>query len=280
MTSEADIRRYLVAEFGEKSLSAITRPMMQVFLESKSKDLTESVVAHLRWHLNVIFRLAVADGFAKVNPAEALVTPACKPSGEKRVMTEEQVREALRLLDIRERLVFRMAVFEGMRPGEILAVRIGKVQGNSVLVDQRVYAGKLDTPKGRKGKRTSRVVALSPGTMSELETWKTLLPSLDGEAFLFPSEAGTPMRADNMWKKRVRPRFRAVGLEWVNFQVLRRTNASLSRKANVDDKVSADQRGHGLGVSLSVYAISDLAQKADAVKKLEAEITREGALSS
>jgi len=58
----------------------------------------------------------------------------------------------------------------------------------------------------------------------------------------------------------------------VNFQVLRRTNASLSRKAKVDDKVSADQRGHGLGVSLGVYSISDLDQKIEAVTKLESEV--------
>ena len=70
----------------------------------------------------------------------------------------------------------------------------------------------------------------------------------------------------------MRPRLERVGLEWVNFQVLRRTNASLSRKANVDDKVSADQRGHGLGVSLGVYAISDLDQKIEAVTKLESEV--------
>ena len=63
-----------------------------------------------------------------------------------------------------------------------------------------------------------------------------------------------------------------VGLEWVTFQVLRRTNASLSRKARVDDKVSADQRGHGLGVSLGVYSISDLDQKIEAVQKLESDI--------
>ncbi len=40
----------------------------------------------------------------------------------------------------------------------------------------------------------------------------------------------------------------------------------------MDDKVSADQRGHGLGVSLSVYAISDLDQKIEAVTKLESEV--------
>jgi hypothetical protein len=40
------------------------------------------------------------------------------------------------------------------------------------------------------------------------------------------------------------------------------------------DKVAADQRGHGLGlgVSLEVYSISDLQQKIEAVKKIESEV--------
>jgi len=39
-------------------------------------------------------------------------------------------------------------------------------------------------------------------------------------------------------------------------------------------------RSHGLGVSLGVYAISDLHQKIEAVTKLEAEITGSKALHS
>jgi hypothetical protein len=70
------------------------------------------------------------------------------------------------------------------------------------------------------------------------------------------------------------PKLDELGLGWVNFQVLRRTNASLSRTTNIDDKVSADQRGHGLGVSLAVYAISGLDQKIEAVTKLESEVMK------
>ena len=44
------------------------------------------------------------------------------------------------------------------------------------------------------------------------------------------------------------------------------------RKTKVDDKVAADQRGHGLGVSLEVYSLSDLEQKIEAVNRLEAEV--------
>jgi hypothetical protein len=56
------------------------------------------------------------------------------------------------------------------------------------------------------------------------------------------------------------------------FRCFARTNASLSRRAKVDSKVSADQRGHGPGVSLGVYAISDLDQKLEAVTKLESDV--------
>ena len=39
-------------------------------------------------------------------------------------------------------------------------------------------------------------------------------------------------------------------------------------------KVSADQRGHGIGVSLDVYTKSNLQQKGVATKKLEDSIYR------
>ena len=61
-------------------------------------------------------------------------------------------------------------------------------------------------------------------------------------------------------------------LQWATFQVLRRTNANLSRKAKIDDKVAADQRDHGLGVSLEVYSIRAVQQKIDAAKRLESEV--------
>jgi hypothetical protein len=90
--------------------------------------------------------------------------------------------------------------------------------------------------------------------------------------YLFPSERETPLRRDNVWKRDLHPALERVGLGWATFQVLRRTNASLSRKAKIDDKVAADQRGHGLGVSLEVYSISGVQQKIDAAKRLESEV--------
>jgi integrase len=273
MTSEPTIQLYLLPAFGPKQLSEINRGQMQRFLDGKATTFSHSVVGHLRWHLSAIFKMAMSDGVVNVNPTLGLYTPACKPAPEPRVMSAEDIVRALHALDLRERLIFRMAVFDGMRPGEILAIRVGNLGEHSVRIDQRVYRGNIDSPKGRKGKNTARTVALSPGTVVDLREWRVALPEEHPEAFLFPSERlTTPVGRDNIWRRFMLPKLKSVGLEWATFQVLRRTNASLSRKANVDDKVAADQRGHGLGVSLEVYAVSDLQQKIDAVTKLESVV--------
>ena len=271
-TSEHTIRRHLLAPLGDRLLSEIKREDLQVLLDRKARTHSASVVAHLRWHLSAIFRMALSDGAAGVNPSPGLFTPACQPEKPRRVMSGAQIQLALSVLPLRERLMFRMAVFAGMRPGEILALRVGNVQENVVQVEQRVYRGKLDSPKGRKGKRTARTIALPPGTAADLGLWTEQFTEPEPDAFLFPSERGTPLTRENVWRRNMLPRLETVGLEWAGFQVMRRTNASLSRKANIDDKVAADQRGHGLGVSLEVYSVSDLQQKIEAVTRLESAV--------
>ena len=72
----------------------------------------------------------------------------------------------------------------------------------------------------------------------------------------------------------MKPKLMKIGLGWATFQILRKTNASLSKKAGVDPKVASDQRGHGIGVSLDVYTSSDMEQKKEALQKLEAAVLR------
>jgi hypothetical protein len=63
-----------------------------------------------------------------------------------------------------------------------------------------------------------------------------------------------------------------IGLGWVNFQVLRQTQASLGHKEGIDPKVAADQRGHAIGVAADTYTITDL----EAVTKLSQHFTTLG----
>jgi integrase len=152
---------------------------------------------------------------------------------------------------------------------EILALRWRSLDGEAMRIRERVYEGKIDTPKNGKGRES----ALSDGTLVALLEWRSLVSVVEPEAFVFPSEnPRTPISRRNIWARQFAPELEKVGLEWATFQSLRKTNATLSRKAGVDAKVSADQRGHGLGVSMEVYTSSDRQQKREAVQKLESAV--------
>lgn len=96
--------------FGERLLGTICRTEMQDLLETKAPDLSRSMVAHLRWHLNGVFKLAVSDGLVDHNPAQELRIPRnCRPGRATRPLTEEEVNQYLGVLDLRERLMARLA---------------------------------------------------------------------------------------------------------------------------------------------------------------------------
>jgi integrase len=219
-----------------------------------------------------MFKLAMSDGLMLNNPAAELRIPRkCQPGRAMRPLTEEEVNIYLEALDLREKLIARLAIFEGMRPGEILALRWKSIDGAAICVEERVYKRKLNTPKNGK----KREGAISDGTLTVLREWADLAEDPTPEGFIFPSERiSTPLSLDNVWRRSIQPKLETLGLGWASFQVLRKTNASLSKKAGVDPKVASDQRGHGIGVSLDVYTNSDLEQKRDALSKLEAVVLR------
>jgi integrase len=269
-TTIQQINCHLVPELGEAILRVIEREELQAVLDRKAPDLSKSVVGHLRWALNAIFKLALSDGLVSKNPAAELIVPSnCIPSRQRRTLTPEQIDFYLSALDPRERFAARLALIEGMRPGEILARRYTDISGHIMRVDSRVYRGKFDLPKNGK----KREIAISNGALRDLEELQK--QAIDPKGFIFVSEAGdTPISRDNLWRRNMKPALDVIGLGWATFQVLRRTNATLSKKFGVDPKVAADQRGHGLGVSLEVYTNSDLHQMKQAVRKLESAVIR------
>jgi integrase len=271
-TSEQIVATHLIPELGDRLLQFIRREELQNVLDGKAMELSYSPVAHIRWFLNAIFKLAKSDGYISSNPAAELIIPKhCQPGREMRPLTEEEVNQYLGVFDLREKLIARLAIFEGMRPGEILALRWKSIIGDTIQVAERVYKRVLNTPKNGK----AREGAISDGTLELLHQWAELAENSSPESFVFPSEKiTTPLSSDNLWRRSMFPKLEKIGLGWATFQVLRKTNASLSKKAGVDPKVASDQRGHGLGVSLEVYTNSDLEQKREALKKLEAAVLR------
>jgi len=59
---------------------------------------------------------------------------------------------------------------------------------------------------------------------------------------------------DNCWRRHFAPQLKLVGLDWVNFQVMRRTHSSLLNELDVDSQVRAEQ----MGIKLAEEAFSVL----------------------
>jgi len=259
------IRTHLVAEYRDRALSGFKRDELQDFLDSKG-GMSFSVVDHLRWDLKQIFDMAIAEGFVRLNPALLLFTPREAKRPLRRVMTVQDVVAVCSALGERERLIAKLAIVAGMRPGEIFGLKWGRVAETFAKVEERVYRGLIDTPKTHHSVRDAAVAA---GLMMELEKWRSLGLGAGAEAFVFPSERGTALSKDNVWRRNMQPKLSAVGLGWCNFQVMRRTHATLMRQLKADPKLVADQLGHSVDVSLNVYAQSPVAGRLLLVNELE-----------
>lgn len=277
-TTTDRIETHLLPAFGRFELKDLSRDRLQNFLDDKTcAGLSRSMVSHLRWDLNAIFKMASEDTLVKGNPAGSLVTPRGAKTAEKRTMTKDQVLLALSVLDIRERIVFLLAVLVGLRPGEIFALRWSKVDEQMVEIAQRVYRGLPDDPKSERGKRQA---ALPPDLASDLARWREVSEDTSPDALVFPSEKGTYLSRDNFLRRNFQGKLEKIGLGWVNFQVLRRTQASLGHEEGIDPKVAADQRGHAIGVAIDTYTQTDLASRRRAVSQLEASLRKHGDTNS
>src|SRR5690606_39037045 len=127
-----------------------------------------------------------------------------------------------------------LAILAGLRPGEIFALQWKHVGEDYLDIRQRVYKGKLDTPKTN---HSIRKVALSEGLRSILNEWRARAVNDQPDGWLFPSETlKTPVIRDNCWRRHIAPRL-GEDLGWVNFHVMRRTHSSLMRELDVDPKV-------------------------------------------
>jgi integrase len=259
---------HLVADLRDRELSGLKRDELQDLLDLKARkeSLSFSTVDHLRWDLKQIFDMAVAEGHIVRNPALLLFTPKEARMAQREVMTAAEVQTCFRVLGPRERLIAKLAILAGMRPGEIFALTWGEMTSTYANIRQRVYRGVIDTPKTEQ---SFRKAALSEGLLHEIEDWRKLAPSTAAHAWVFPSERMTPMAKENVWRRSIGPKLDKVGLGWVNFQVMRRTHASLMSDLGVEGKLVADQLGHSLDVNQNVYTQSAVSKRQIAVNRLE-----------
>ena len=171
---------------GDHPIDKLDRNALQELLDRNAESCGSSIIDHLRFDLRAIFEMAVEDGLINRNPARSLFTVRRAHQDPSRAMAREEVVKGLAKLGLRERLIWKLAGFGGFRPGEIFGLQRRHIQPTAVKIEQRVYAGKVDTPKSRA---SSRLAALPATLASDTRHGWPCFPMLRTHGCFHPRQA-------------------------------------------------------------------------------------------
>jgi integrase len=270
-----EIRRHLISELGDVQFQEITAALLRALLKKKAEQgLGKETVNHIRFYLTDICRSARAEGYLTNNVSEGLKAPKklLKPSGPKTVATLEQYAEAWALLGERERLCFDLVMFAGMRESEAIAMWCGDVAADGIHIERCFYKGIYGPPKTEN---SGRDVGVPDEIMERLRSWISRLPANGAKDCVFPSsKLVKPIWPESLLSRYVRPVLQPAGLDWMNFEILRRSHSTLHNQRKSDAKLIADQQGHGIGTHVNKYVQSGLDERKAEASKLYADFLR------
>ena len=237
------IENDILAKLGDVPMQQIDKFMLQTHLNQLARTLSSGRVMHARSYMKAIFEEALDQDFVTKNPARKLLLPRELRPVNKTTLTWNQLRLVLASVPLRDRILLMLDMIEAFRPSELFALRWRDfdMDRRTLSVRQTAYRGKLrDYGKTKKSLRT---VHLPEGLANDLWLWRQECPSSAGDGFLFPNARKRNgatrngfIRTDNYRTRVLQPLAQKLGLAKLNFQVLRRTMATLAQtKGSIKD---------------------------------------------
>lgn len=249
-----NIERYCVQLLQEKPLSKIERFGLQMQANHLAEKFSRSVVAKFVTWSRAILEEALDQDFVAKNPAKKLVMPKTKPEN-KRFLTLHEIPIVLARLPFRERLILRISLVLGLRPGELFALRWDDVDGHSLRLDEETVDGKIYATL--KTEKSSGYVALPASLRAGLSEWRRMQRPTSDQKFIFPNADGGVHRVDNYRADVLRPALDQIakdtGIHGIDFRACRRTCATHLSKHGGVKEVQAHLRHSRATTTLDVY---------------------------
>ena len=292
---------HIFKTFGSTPLEELDSVALQKWLNEIAKKHSDSVVKHCRYFLKAILKFAVWEDYLIKNSAEYLVLPQTKPV-DKTVLTPDQFSAVMAELDTKHSLLVRIGVFCAFRPSELLALRWRDFdsKGKVFYIRETLVRGVLrpftKTTDANSPEQHLLTVAIPEPLVKELVQYRnrgqindamTAVEKLTALAeknfwrgdddFIFCTHKGTPITKENVQHRLLTPIRQKLNLLKLNFQVLRRTMATLSQhKGSVKD-IQSVLRHKSPDITAEVYMqpISESARQM--VNDVYAQLTKKKA---
>jgi integrase len=208
--------KYVVPVIGQQAPREVTLTSLQLLLNKMAEDgYRKSAVGQVRTYLKSCFDYATDEDLIPKSPARKLAMPNIQKKSSERFLSLDEFRSLLSQASPREHLVLRILAVCGLRPAEVLVLRIEDFEGTQLRIDEALKERqKGDARIGdTKTDESDNFVPVPPDLEREVRAWISTHPnSNDPRAFLFPSSAGSAFSVGNYLKRYLKPLAEKAGV--------------------------------------------------------------------
>lgn len=257
-TAETAVRVHLIPYFKETPLHQITAYDIDQFYAEKIRDgMENATIRKIHNFLSKALQKAVQWELIKANPAKN-ATPPTVHKKRNEVWTVEEAKAFLEVCQKHgEAIPFLLALFTGMRRGEIIALRWKNVDLNSgvIYVEESLTRSRTKgiIVKEVKTAHSNREVYLSSSLKEALVQHKE--KQLNNELDLVvTSRNGKYLDPRNLLRKYKRF-IEEANVPYIPFHNLRHTHATILMRMGENPKVVSERLGHArVGITLDIYS--------------------------
>jgi integrase len=217
-------RQHLSVAFAGTNLADYqTHDATRYLTSLAERQLGARTIAHIRSLASGMFRHALRLNRIKVNPwRDAGSLSMVKKSDATHAYTLEQAEGISNALVDHPpaQLVFCLAAFLGLRPGEISALKWDDVDGDWIHIRRSAWRSIVGTTKTEES--VASVPLIEP-VKSMLSAWR-LTKTTD---WVFPNRSNNPMEMGGFCKRIVIPVLKEKGIKWHGLYAGRRSAATL-----------------------------------------------------
>lgn len=216
------IQKHIIEPLGKYRLAEITKPMLQAHLVALAEqEYSTGLVARVRTYLHAALEEAVEQDFLRKNPARRLEIPD-GPEVCKRFLTPEEIARLLAVTSGRDRLIFRLFLTCGFRPGELLMLKWDDINRSTIRVDEAIWRNVVSDPKT---KASAAEIPMSESLAEEIEAWRAECGGPTA-GLVFPNREGRQMWYTSLYQYVLLAARESAKIPDLTFQALRRTCAT------------------------------------------------------
>lgn len=277
------IDNHLIPAFGRLALRELTRGTLQGYFANRAGGAEFPTLLKIRDTLSSIVRSAVHGEFLTKNPMDGLELPPDKRARRRKpTISPEQFHSLMQLIPEPYATAVYVCIGTGLRVSELFALKWRCIHSDSITIEQRYCRGDWAAPKTEE---SAAPIAVDPEVIARIHRLKTLTLHIragrairnysavkasgpDDLVFQSPKD-GKPLRDGNVLRRFIKPAAQKLGIERVNWQVLRRSYCTWMIAAGVDPKSAQRQMRHTRSTTtMDIYAQSLPAGQHRAVEQL------------